>query len=395
MDKSKKTLTPHSKRVLSKYYYNIRHPGAYSGFDKFWKSLENEGKADSYSKAEVKKWLNAQETYSLHRPVIRSFKRRRVYVESINEQIEGDLIVLEKKAQANEGYKYILVCIDVFSKYAWAKPLKTKNGSEVKEKLSEIIGENPPLSFRSDSGGEFINTHVKNFLISKGVKQFITRNETKSNIIERFIRTFKGKMFRYFTKHQTHRYIDILNDLIFNYNNSYHRSIKMAPTEVNSLNEQEVWENLYPELLPPKPPPVKKPVKQENKSKTVKKPYKKPFKYKLKDLVRISHLKHPFSRGFNQQWTDEIFKIESRTKTSPYTYKLVDYYDDPITGTFYESELVKVTETKNPVFRIEKIVLTRKRQGKTEYLVKWQGWPSKFNSFVDKNAIQSYKQSKK
>ena len=89
-------VSEQQQRLLYQTYYNFKNGGAYSGFDKFWQSLENEGKTDALSKIGVKKWLNSQEAYSVHRPVIRHFKRRRVYVDSINQQFEADLFVLDK-----------------------------------------------------------------------------------------------------------------------------------------------------------------------------------------------------------------------------------------------------------------------------------------------------------
>ena len=387
MDRS---LTPSQKRFLSSFYFDPKQPAAFSGYQKLWKELVKRGKEKEFSKVGVRKWLNSQETYSLHKPLRRNFKRRIVYVESIDEQFEADLIVFEDYSNENGGNKYIFVCIDVFSKYAWAFPLKTKKGAEVKKCLEKVFTERTPISLRTDSGGEFVNSTVKKYLTKMGVNHVISRNETKSNIVERFIRTFKGKLFRYFTKNQSHKYIDVLANLIASYNNTYHRSIKMSPSEVTNENEQRVWENLYPSLL------GKRETKIETKTKVMKKKKlrKKPFKFKVGDTVRISYIKYPFSRGFNQQWTDELFKIDHRTASNPFTYKLVDFTGEKIIGTFYESELSSVTASKNPLYRIEKIIMQRKRKGKVEYLVKWVGWPEKFNSYVTKKELSAIKLSK-
>ena len=134
-------LTPSKKRLLSSFYFNSEKPGAYSGFQKLWKALEQAGKDKEFTKAGVRKWLNAQESYSVHKPIVRKFKRRRVYVESINEQFEADLMVLTDFASENDGYKYVLTCIDVFSKYAWALPLKSKRPLEVETALQSIFRE--------------------------------------------------------------------------------------------------------------------------------------------------------------------------------------------------------------------------------------------------------------
>ena len=111
----------------------------------------------------MKKWLHSQEAYTLHKPLRRNFKRRMVYVESIDEQFEADLIVFDNYAKENKGYKYIFVCIDVFSKYAWASALKSKRGEEIKKCFEKVFEQRTPISLRTDSGGEFINRIVKDF----------------------------------------------------------------------------------------------------------------------------------------------------------------------------------------------------------------------------------------
>jgi hypothetical protein len=77
----------------------------------------------------------------------------------------------------------------------------------------------------------------------------------------------------------------------------------------------------------------------------------------------------------------EIFKIKSRLPTEPPTYELIDYDGEAIKGKFYEQELQKVSKEED-TFKIEQILKTRKKAGKTEYFVKWLGYPAKFNSWV-------------
>ena len=379
-----RSLTPSQKRYLSSFYFNSKNPAAFSGFQKLWKEIEKNGNGTEFSKAGVRKWLNSQEAFTLHKPLRRKFKRRMVYIESRDEQFEADLIVFDRYVEENSGNKYIFVCIDGFSKYAWAFPLKNKKGEEIKKCFEKIFQERVPISLRTDSGGEFINHIVKEFLKKRGVNHFVSKNETKSSIIERFIRTLKGKLFRYFTKNQTHNYIDVLSNLISSYNNTYHRSIKMRPNEVTKENEQKVWENLYPSLLEKSKISLK--FKVEKKKKVQRK-----FKFKIGDTVRISYIKYPFTRGFNQLWTDELFKIDERLKSDPVTYKLVDFTGEKISGSFYESELSRVHIPEKPVYRIEKVIMERRRKGKVEYLVKWVGWPEKFNSYVTKKELLGFK----
>ena len=165
------------------------------------------------------------------------------------------------------------------------------------------------------------------------------------------------RLHRYFTYKRTHRYIDILQDLVSSYNSSFHSSIKTSPNNVTAQNEDAIRHLLY------KPKPLK-------------------FKYKFEvgDTVRISGTRRVFQKGYRENWTEEIFKVYDRYPSDPPTYGLTDYSGEKIAGRFYAEELQKVLKD---TFRIEKILKTRKRLGKTEYFVKWLGYPAKFNSWVD------------
>ena len=99
-------------------------------------------------------------------------------------------------------------------------------------------------------------------------------------------------------------------------------------------------------------------------------------KFKTDDKVRILKKKGLFEKGFTPNWTEEVFTVSKIQRTNPVTYKIIDYNDEEIQGTFYEQELQK---TSQEVYRIEKIV----KKGKTRSLVKWKGYPESFNSLVD------------
>ena len=156
------------------------------------------------------------------------------------------------------------------------------------------------------------------------------------------------------------RYIDVLPDLLHSYNHTYHRSIGMAPVEVRDANEHLVRARLYP--LKPKS-------------------YK--WKYDVGDRVRITMRRQPFKKGYLGRWSEEIFEIDACLPTVPLTYKLKDLAGDVIKGKFYEPEIQKVVKSDEDYFDVEKILKTRKRGGRIEYLVKWVGYPPKFNSWTD------------
>ena len=178
-------------------------------------------------------------------------------------------------------------------------------------------------------------------------------------MIERFNRTIKEKMFKYFSANNTRKCVDVLVLLVDQYNNAIHSSIKMTPQEANrEENENKVWRNLYPEFggktLAPK--------------------------FSIGDHVRITKKKKTFDKAYNQRWTEKVFKISKIQLTIPVTYKTTGYNGEEFQGSFYEQELQK---TKQDIFRIANVI---KKQG-NESLVIWLGYNDSFNSWVDNKDI--------
>ena len=202
-------------------------------------------RATKLKRQTIENWLKTQDTYTLHKPIRRKFQRRRVIVGGKNHQFQADLIDLRALRNKNDGVSYLLTCIDVFSKYAYVIPLKRKTGRSLVKAFETIFktGE-VPLRLQTDKGTEFRNRLFQTFLKKHNVHFFVSQNDDiKAAIVERFNRTLKERMWRYFTKHNTKRYVDILPNLVKSYNKTYHRSIKLAPAQVTSANQEVVWQN--------------------------------------------------------------------------------------------------------------------------------------------------------
>ena len=106
----------------------------------------------------------------------------------------------------------------------------------------------------------------------------------------------------------------------------------------------------------------------------------KKFIYERDDLVRLSHLKKVFNLDYQEKWTEEIVKVESRRlRQGIHVFKIVDYEDDPVQGTFYEPELQRV---RKDLFWVDTILRKRRRNGRREVFAKWLGWSKKFNSWI-------------
>ena len=184
-------------------YYSLSSPAAYIGRNRLYKEAKK--KKEVLTLEDVDRWLSKQLSYTLHKPVRKTFKTRPVIVYDIDEQWQADLVDMSKLARHNSGYKFLLVCIDVLSKHAWIEPLKTKTAKELKEALQKVflLNNRQPKLFKTDKGTEFINTLVKN--MHRNIKLFTTNSERK----ERLNRTMKKIMYQYFTHHNTWKYIEV------------------------------------------------------------------------------------------------------------------------------------------------------------------------------------------
>jgi len=348
-----------TKNSLDVVYTDPRAPGSFGGT----RILKRYG---ARSDRETKNYLSSKDAYTLHKPRRIRFPRRKTYSKGITDLYQIDLVDLSALSPFNDGMRYLLTCIDVFSKRAWAAPIGTKSARDVVDAFEKILSDRKCNMVQSDKGKEFLNAAFQSMLQSRGIHFYTSENDDlKASVVERFNRTLKTKMYRYFTHANTRRYVDVLDDLLHSYNNTYHRSIGMAPAEVGPHNEDRVRARLYP--LKPKM-------------------FK--WKYGVGNKVRIAMQRQPFRKGYLGEWSQEIFEIASRLPTTPVTYELRDLSGELIKGRFYEPEIQKVLKSDDENFDVDRILKTRKRGGKIEYLVSWKGYPDKFNSWVNEITLK-------
>lgn len=339
---------------MEKIYYDPSNPGSFS-------SIGNLARAAGVSIKNAKKWLQSQDVYTLHRLGRKNFPRNRYTVDNIDDLWEADLCSLATLSEYNDGYNYILTVIDVFSKYAWVVPLKTKHNVNVKMAFKSIFaGGRKCLNLQTDKGKEFVGQVMQRFFKKNNVNYYTTRNpDVKAAVVERFNRTLKNRMWRFLSFSNSYRYIDVLYELVNAYNHSYHSSIKMRPVDVNETNVLQVWMNL-------------------NK---IRQPCAKP-NLKINTHVRITRKKSMFEKGYETNFTEEIFKIIKVIRRPIPVYELQDFNGEKIDGLFYEYELQPVTVEKGKTYKINKILGRRKKSGRREVLVSWKGYPASFNSWI-------------
>ena len=219
----------------------------------------------------------------------------------------------------NKGIRFLLCVIDVFSKYARVVRLKDKKGISIVKAFQIILKQSnrKPNKIWVDKGSEFYNAYFKKWLRDNDIVMYSTHNEGKSVVAERFIRTLKGKIYKYMTSISKNVYIDQLYDILNEYNNTYHTTIKMKPIDTSKeINNKDP-------------------------------------KFKVGDHVRISKYKNIFAKGYMPNWSEEVFVIKKVKNTIPWTYVINDLNGEEIIGTLYEKELQK---TNQEDFRIEKVI---------------------------------------
>lgn len=265
-----------------------------------------------------------KQAFELHKPVMKKFEKRRIVTLGIDDLWAADLVVMRQYASENGGFKYMLNVIDTFSKYVWTEPMKTKSGIETANAFSAIIKRaisikhKAPNLLHTDKGLEFKNKDFRKVLQEHDIKMYHTENEEKSSIIERFNRTLNQLMKIQFEIQLNFRWIDILQQLVNNYNNTVHSTISMKPKDVKPKHEHDLL------------------IRYAKKE-------RKPTRANLKvgDRVRITVKKDIFSNKYRRNWTTEIFEVYQVVNTAPVTYKIKDLFGENILGSFYIQELQK------------------------------------------------------
>ena len=243
----------------------------------------------------------------------------------------------------NKEFRFLLRVIDIFSKYAWVVPLKDKKGISIVNGLQKILdkSEHKPNEIWVDKGNEFYNNSFKKWLKDNDIEICSIHNKGKSVVAERFIRTSKNKIYKYMTLISKNFYIDKLDDIVNEYNNTYHRTIKMKPVDVKN--------NTYINSM------------TLNSGKEVN--YKDP-KFKIGDHVRISKHKNVFAKGYMPNGLKKLLLL----------IKLKIQFHDHI--------LLLISMVKKLLEHFMK-----KNCKRWKLYVKWKDYDNSFNSWIDKKDL--------
>lgn len=176
------------------------------------------------AKREKKKSVKQTIVEEIHRYARKNYERRKYSMRGISDTLQADLIDMQKFKNVNRGYSYILIVIDVFSKKAYAEPLKDKTAkstSEAMEKILKKIGERV-RNLHTDDGKEFFNSIMKRVLSQYGeINHYSTYSSTKASIVERLIRTIKRKVYTQLSLQTSNKWYNNLQKVIHTYNNTW------------------------------------------------------------------------------------------------------------------------------------------------------------------------------
>jgi len=337
---------------LEKYYGKPGHPIYMTNAARLRKHLKAKGFEPTLSY--LKQYVQDKRPYSLYKETRLKFPRVKTVLKGIRHLYDMDLADVSDLANSNDNVTFLLICVDGFSRYLSVRPLTKKTASEVKEAIEDIFKKDKsPEVLRTDAGKEFKNSTLEKYLKTIGVRHIITHTTDKSYFAERVIKTVKRKIYQFITQNNTHRYIEALPKIVDSYNSAIHSSTGLAPESITGENSNTLWWSIY------KPKGA------------LKKP--RPFELKIGDYVRIAYSKHKFTRGFDQTWTEEVFKVVGRYRRQNIAqYNLQDLKGESVKGSFYERELQKVALPD--YFPIEKVLRTKTVRGKKKYLVKYLGY---------------------
>ena len=388
-------LSKDKEEYLTKIYTDPSKPGSFSGPEKLLEVVKKEG-LHKISRDEIKTFLEKQDTYTVNRFVRRKFRRSRVIAYGINDLVDADLADFSRLSKFNDNVKFLLVAIDVFSRFAKVLPLKDKTAVSVLSAFESVYGSSPfPRKLRTDLGLEFKNKKVTDFLQKKGIKHCYASPPIKAGYAERFIQTLKQLIFRYLHHNSSFRYIDVLDRIVDNYNRRPHRSLgTFAPKEVNEKNQVSIWNDLYINSLRPKEAKKRQSTKTAaaKRSTTDSKKARPASRYSFNkgELVRISYAKSPFERSYKERFTQEAFVVTSRYLLDNIpVYKLADMQNTPVDGVFYGPDLQRIIKSSSDFWQIERVLKTIGKGKKQKVLVRWKGYGPKFDSYVLKSSLKN------
>ena len=348
--------------------YTSDKPHSYGGKYRAYEYYKNDDKNkidEAFKTSDIYSRFKQHKKSKVYSPIYVSRKRELF-------QCDTTFFTAEKLIEANNGYSYLLCIIDVFTKMAWVYPMKRVDCKTSIECLKDVFKKcgKPPEKIQTDKGSEFKCNLFSDLMQENNIEHYFSTSDRKCAVVERFNLTIQQLLYKLMANYNTYAWTNLLGHAMEIYLNRKHSTIQMSPIDGEKEENQKKLKKLYS---------IKYQKAEENK---------KEAKFKVGETVRIWLKRTAFHRGYYENYTREYFKIDQVLNNLPVIrYKLKDILDENIEGSFFEDELVLYTPT-NDVYNIEKIIQTKGKGKKKQHLVKWEGWPSKFNSWVPDSEIK-------
>jgi hypothetical protein len=349
------------ERLLEQVYYDLKSPSAYAGAQKVFAEAHRRNK--NVTIHDVREFLQKQRVYTMHRQRRRHFDRLRTRPSGLHTDWQADLAIFDQLTAKNDGYKYLLVCIDVLSRKLFVSPVRSKASNDMIDAFEKVWAANDgirPHKLYTDRGLEFEAKKMREYFEKKQVdKRVVYSPDVHASMAERANRTIKERLYRFFSEQNTTRWVDAIQQIVDGINASVNRITGVAPNSVTFENAQSLFEKLY-----------------KDEAKDTRKPLS------VGQIVRISKERGVFDKAYLPTFTDELFRIRSVGGGKPVTaYKLEDLSGEEILGTFYREELVP-TSLEETSHRIAEVLKTRTRKGVREHFVSWLGYSPEYNSWI-------------
>lgn len=350
-----------SRKKMKNIYYNYSGEGSLMGLSYLIRHFPK------YKKY-WKKWLETQDTYTKTVPLKRKFLRRRYITSRLDYSFQADVAFLKtvfgiKLPTSNSDVSYLLVIVDMLSRYTYVYPLISKTSQEISDNIQKFLDKrkNKSISLMTDFGGEFYGKESKKLFNKYNVNHYSSKNfEIKSSIVERKIREIKLRIFKYISHTGNLNYVSKLNQIINSINKTVNKEIGLSPSEITDEHVPFIFQKLH--LSQKK---LKKPV------------------YSIGDTVRITKIPQFISKESTSfKWSNEIFIIKKILPSHPITYSIRDFDMNVIEGSFYENELQKVNISQSSKHKFE-ILKTEKNR----YYVHFIGFSDKYNQWISKRSV--------
>ena len=318
-----------------------------------------------FKKGDVDRALKNNNIYSRFKQHRKSKKYSPIYVYRKRELFQSDVVFFTNKefVDVNHGYKYLFTTIDVFTKMAWVYPMKDNKCKTVMECFKDILdkcGEKPER-LNSDRGSELICKQFEKYLKDNEIHHYLSYSLRKCPVIERFNLTIQSLLYKIMRKNNSYELVRFLDQAMNIYLHRKHRTIKMSPMEAEKNENGKKIRRTYFEKY------------RDANMKQQK------AKFSVGDSVRIYKERGTFHRGYNEDFTEEIFTITKVLRNLPVPrFKIKEYSGNDVIRNFFQDELIHYNP---PEFYEIDVLDTRGMGKKKEYLVHYRGWPNSYDEW--------------